>query len=151
MRIFTVDLLSCCIMSYLQSTAVISSYTSTIHPSLDSLHRSDVTGLWWKSTIFFALDCSIPSFDSNPQVLLVVSVLNQYIYMYIPIIYSPQFPHLFVAVPPSPFSILVSPDAQIFDNRRVLHARSQILPSDGERWVQGVFFWDGVPPVFSWW
>lgn len=27
----------------------------------------------------------------------------------------------------------------IFDNRRVLHARSQILPSDGERWVQGAY------------
>ena len=29
--------------------------------------------------IFFALDCSIPSFDSNPQVLLVVSVLGFFV------------------------------------------------------------------------
>ena len=26
---------------------------------------------------------------------------------------------------------------KVFDNRRILHARSHILPSDGERWVQG--------------
>eukprot|EP00434_Breviolum_minutum_P033287 symbB.v1.2.029451.t1/scaffold3186.1/size61749/4 len=27
----------------------------------------------------------------------------------------------------------------VFDNRRILHARSHILPSDGERWVQGAY------------
>eukprot|EP00913_Durusdinium_trenchii_P028977 g27170.t1 len=27
----------------------------------------------------------------------------------------------------------------VFDNRRILHARSQILPTDGERWVQGAY------------
>ncbi|CAE7320000.1 unnamed protein product [Symbiodinium sp. KB8] len=30
-------------------------------------------------------------------------------------------------------------DILVFDNRRVLHARSHILPSDGERWVQGCY------------
>ena len=73
--------------------------------------------------IFFTLDCSIPSFDSNPQVLLVVSVLNHIFPTFLLQFHPPRFPK-------------VSP-AQIFDNRRVLHARSQILPSDGEPWVQG--------------
>eukprot|EP00439_Symbiodinium_sp_Y106_P083500 s211_g23.t1 len=30
-------------------------------------------------------------------------------------------------------------DILVFDNRRVLHARSHILPTDGERWVQGCY------------
>ena len=27
--------------------------------------------------------------------------------------------------------------AKAFDNRRILHSRTQILPTDGERWMQG--------------
>ncbi|CAK9021262.1 unnamed protein product [Durusdinium trenchii] len=27
-----------------------------------------------------------------------------------------------------------------FDNRRILHSRTQILPTDGERWMQGTYF-----------
>merc|ERR1719414_455492 len=30
-------------------------------------------------------------------------------------------------------------DLLIFDNQRTLHARSEILPTDGERWVQGCY------------
>ena len=33
--------------------------------------------------------------------------------------------------------LFVVATCEVFDNRRVLHARSQILPTDGERWVQG--------------
>lgn len=30
-------------------------------------------------------------------------------------------------------------DCLVFDNQRILHARSQIMPTDGERWVQGCY------------
>mmetsp|Transcript_70635 Transcript_70635/g.133220 ORF Transcript_70635/g.133220 Transcript_70635/m.133220 type:complete len:434 (-) Transcript_70635:119-1420(-) len=30
-------------------------------------------------------------------------------------------------------------DCVVFDNQRILHARSEILPTDGERWVQGCY------------
>lgn len=30
-------------------------------------------------------------------------------------------------------------DCLVFDNQRLLHARSEILPSDGDRWVQGCY------------
>ena len=62
---------------------------------------------------------------------LVISLSNQVVFSYFF-----TFPS-FCSSTSHPLSPKVSSTTQIFDNRRVLHARSQILPSDGERWVQG--------------